>query len=74
MAKPLTPLADEVRAALTAAGLSENAAAQLSAIPRTTLKRRLVVGDFTYGELWSLADILKTTPAKIVARAEKRAA
>lgn len=74
MSNPLTPLAEVVRIALNDAGISENAASIQSGIPRQTLRRRLVTGDFTYGELWKVADLLKTTPAKLQATAEKRAA
>jgi len=74
MNNPLTPLARVVNVALNDAGLSENAASERTGIPRSTLKRRLITGDFTYGELWKVADVLKTTPAKLHALAEERAA
>jgi len=73
MTNPLKPLAEVVRVALNEAGHSENIASELTGIPRSTLKRRLVTGDFTYGELWKIADLLNTTPAKLNARAERAA-
>ena len=73
MNNPLKPLAEVVRVALNEAGHSENIASELTGIPRSTLKRRLVTGDFTYGELWKIADLLNTTPAKLNARAERAA-
>lgn len=74
MDSPLTRLAAVVSVALNDAGLSENTASERAGIPRSTLKRRLVTGDFTYGELWKVADLLETTPAKLQAEAEGRAA
>jgi hypothetical protein len=60
--------------ALTEAGLSENSAAILAGIPRQTFRRRLVTGDFTFGELGRVANILGTTASRLVALAEKSAA
>lgn len=74
MNTPLTRLAEVVTADLNAAGISENSASERTGIARSTLKRRLTTGDFTYGELWKIADLLQTTPAKIQARAEQVAA
>jgi len=74
MSNPLTPLAQVVRLALNDADLSENTASILSGIPRQTLRRRLVTGDFKYGELQQVATILDTTPAALVALAEQAAA
>jgi lambda repressor-like predicted transcriptional regulator len=74
MSNPTAPLAEVVAAALKDAGLSDNAAATRSGIPRETLRRRLVTGDFKHGELWRIAEVLDTTPAALVAQAEKRAA
>lgn len=74
MSNPLNSLAEVVRVALTDADLSENTASILSGIPRQTLRRRLVTGDFKYGELQQVAGILGTTPAELLARAEQRAA
>ena len=71
---PLNDLAEVVRVALNDADLSENTASILSGIPRQTLRRRLVTGDFKYGELQLVAGILDTTPAALLTRAEKRAA
>ena len=74
MSNPLTPLAQVVRIALNDADLSENTASIRSGIPRQTLRRRLVTGDFKYGELQQIAGVLNTTPAELMARAEGRAA
>ena len=75
MDTPLNPLAEVVRAALNGAGISENAASIRSGIPRTTLRSRLVTGDFKYEtELWPIARLLNTTPSKLQTLAEKRAA
>jgi lambda repressor-like predicted transcriptional regulator len=74
MNNPLTRLAEVVNVALNDAGLSENAASKRTGIPRSTLKSRLVTGNFRYGELWAIADVLQTTPSKLQAQAEKRAA
>jgi lambda repressor-like predicted transcriptional regulator len=74
MNNPLNTLAEVVRVALNDAGYSENTASERTGIPRSTLKRRLKTGDFTYGEMWKVADLLNTTPAKLQSRAEKRAA
>ena len=74
MSNPLTPLAQVVRIALNDADLSENTASIRSGIPRQTLRRRLVTGDFKYGELQQIAGILDTTPAELLARAERGAA
>ena len=74
MNNPLNRLAEVVRVALNDAGYSENTASERAGISRSTLKRRLVTGDFTYGELWKVADLLNTTPAKLQALAEKDAA
>ena len=74
MSNPLTPLAQVVRIALNDADLSENTASIRSGIPRQTLRRRLVTGDFKYGELQQIAGVLNTTPAELMARAEKSAA
>jgi hypothetical protein len=68
---PLTRLARVVVDEMSQAGLSENAVAQRTAIPRSTLKRRLVSGDFTHAELWAVANLLDTTPADLMARAEQ---
>lgn len=74
LSSPTTPLGEVVATALDDAGLSENAAAKQSGIPRETLRRRLVTGNFTHGELWSIAEVLGTTPAALVAKAERRVA
>ena len=75
MDNPLTPLAQVVRVSLKAAGISENAASTRSGIPRTTLRSRLVTGDFKYeSELWPIARLLGTTPSELQAKAEGRAA
>jgi lambda repressor-like predicted transcriptional regulator len=74
MSNPLTPLARVVAAALDDKGISVNGASIQSGIPRETLRRRLVTGDFKHGELWRIAEVLDTTPASLVAQAEKRAA
>jgi len=71
---PLTPLALVVRLALNDADLSENTASIRSGIPRQTLRRRLVTGDFKYGELQQVADILGIKPSTLVALAEELAA
>lgn len=73
MSNPL-PLGEVVRAALADAGISENAASVQSAIPRETLRRRIITGDFRYGELQKVAVVLGTTAAELLARAEERAA
>jgi lambda repressor-like predicted transcriptional regulator len=73
MSNPL-PLGEVVRVTLTSAGISENTASIQSGIPRQTLRRRLVTGDFKYGELQQVARVLNTTPAELLARAEGKAA
>lgn len=42
---------------------------ELSGIPRTTLQRRLLDGDFTVSELSRVASVLGTTPDAILAAA-----
>lgn len=74
MNNPLTRLAEVVTVALNDAAISENAASERTGIPRSTLKRRLVTGDFTLGELCKVADLLGTTHIELQARAEKSAA
>ena len=74
MNNPLIHLGEVVTVALNHAGLSENTASKRSGIPRQTLRRRLITGDFKHGELWQIATLLDTTPADLMARAEKRAA
>lgn len=74
MNNPLKPLGEVVRVALNDAGLSENTASKRSGIPRQTLRRRLVTGDFKYGELCEVADILNTTPEDLLAKARRSAA
>ena len=73
MSNPL-PLGQVVRAALADAGISENAASVQSGIPRETLRRRVITGDFRYGELQKVALVLNTTAVELMARAEGRAA
>jgi hypothetical protein len=68
---PLTRLARVVVDEMSQVGLSENAVSKSTAIPRSTLKRRLLTGDFTHGELWAVARLLDTTPADLMARAEQ---
>jgi lambda repressor-like predicted transcriptional regulator len=74
MSNPLHPLAEVVGAALGAAGISQNAASIQSGIPRETLRRRLVTGDFKYGELCRIAEVLNTTPGALATEAQERAA
>lgn len=74
MSNPLKPLGEVVRVALNDAGLSENTASKRSGIPRQTLRRRLVTGDFKYGELCEVADILNTTPEDLLIKARGTAA
>ena len=64
---PPSTLAAVVTMALTEAGLSEDTAADLTSIRAS----KFHTGDFTYGELWKIADLLHTTPARIQARAEQ---
>ena len=71
---PLNYLGEVVTVALNDADLSENVASIRSGIPRQTLRRRLITGDFKYGELQQIAGILNTTPAELLARAERGAA
>jgi len=74
MNNPLTPLAQVVTVALNDAGLSENTTAKRTGIPRSTLRRRLMTGDFHYEtELWPVARLLSTTPSALVALAEDAA-
>jgi predicted transcriptional regulator len=74
MSKPTERLGEVVRTALDAAGISENTASQRSGIPRETLRRRLVTGDFKFGELHRIAEVLSTTPADLVALTREDAA
>lgn len=74
MSKSLNHLGEVVTVALNDAGLSENAASIRSGIPRQTLRRRLVTGDFKYTELCNLADLLDTTPDALVLKARQAAA
>lgn len=74
MNTPLIHLGEVVAVALNDAGLSENTASIRSGIARQTLRRRLVTGDFKYGELCKIADLLKTTPDALVIKARQAAA
>ena len=51
--------------------MSEHRAAELTGIPRPTLERRLVTGDFTISELAAVADVVGATMSALLARAEQ---
>ena len=66
-------LASVVSEALSAAGISQRAAAEQSAIPLTTLSRRLTGrSPFTTSELFVLASLAGTTVSQLAAEAERR--
>lgn len=51
------------------AGMPTATLAELSGIPRTTLQRRQINGDFTLLELISISPVLKTTPEALLVEA-----
>lgn len=63
-----TGVAEAVTEMLRESGVKQSGLSQLSGIPRTTLQRRLVDGDFTVTELAHVAMVLNTTPEAILAR------
>lgn len=60
-----------VAEALAGAGLSEREAAERANIPRSTLKRHLVDGDFTVPQLIRVARVLGTRGSVLLDRAER---
>jgi predicted transcriptional regulator len=69
----LNRLAVLVNDALNSRGISEVAAANATGIPRSTLKRRLITGDFTLAELERIAPIIETTTEELVTAARAAA-
>jgi hypothetical protein len=67
----LARLAAVAASALEEVGISEHRAAELTGIPRPTLERRLVTGDFTISELAAVADVVGATMSALLARAEQ---
>ena len=63
-------LAAVIADALKESRISDRQAAEDTAIPRTTLTRKLRNGDFTVREIEALADLLGTTATALVALAE----
>ncbi|GGL27422.1 hypothetical protein GCM10012283_07010 [Phycicoccus endophyticus] len=57
--------------AMEAAGLSERALADESGIARSTLKRRLRLGDFTFAEIAAIGAALGTTTSDLARRCEE---
>lgn len=53
---------------LEQSGISDRQAAEQTAIPRTTLARKMRTGDFTVAELDAIAQMLNTTVADLVAQ------
>lgn len=77
----IASLAEEVRDLLAQHGMltpdgmrSSRQAATRTGIPRSTLDRLLVSGDFTMGQLELLERAFGVKPETLVARARKRAA
>lgn len=67
-------MAAVVSLALEQSDISVRQAADLTAIPRTTLARKMRTGDFTVAELDALAGILGVTVSQLVAQADVKAA
>lgn len=67
-------LAETVKAALKAAGLSQRDAAEQSGVALTTLNRRLGGDPFTYKELVALAKVLRVRVSALMSAAESRQA
>lgn len=67
----MTSLAAVAAAALDEVGITERRAAELTGIPRPTLERRLVTGDFTISELAAVADVVGARMSALIARAEQ---
>ena len=59
-------MAAVVTRALEESGISDRQAAEQTAIPRTTLARKMRSGDFTVAELDAIAQMLDTTVADLV--------
>lgn len=70
MNTPTKALGEVVASALVEAGLTPNKAARRSGIPRSTLERRLVTGDFKYSELEQVASLLGVATSELTRRAE----
>lgn len=73
MNTPTEALGGVVARALGIANLSEREAAHRTNIPRSTLKRKLVTGDFTVTELASIARVLKVNVSDLIQWAETAA-
>lgn len=67
----LARLATVAASALAEVGISEHRAAEVTGIPRSTLRRRLATGDFTISELAAVADLVGATMSALLARAEQ---
>ena len=68
-----TPLGQAIEGAREAAGLSQNQAADLADIPRTTFKRLVRTGAFTYPQLRRIAGALGVSTQSLVDAAEDAA-
>jgi transcriptional regulator with XRE-family HTH domain len=67
------PLGQAVEGLRTAAGLSQNSAADLAGIARTTYKRNVKTGDFTYPQLRRIAAAFGVSTKALVDAAEDAA-
>jgi len=61
-----TGVAEAVSRLLRESGTSQAGLSEQAGIPRTTLQRRLIDGDFTITELARIALVLDTTPDAII--------
>jgi hypothetical protein len=59
-------VAEAVKQAMADANQSELSLSEASGIPRVTLRRRLLAGNFTVSELSAIARVLGTTVADLI--------
>jgi transcriptional regulator with XRE-family HTH domain len=69
-------VADTIKSAITAAGLSQREVADLTGIPPTTLNRRLTANGsaLTYGEMVAIGRVIGRPVSDLITEAERASA